>query len=182
MKAIFESILFSWQQCHTGAKVKNDCAPKYCISGKSNVSGGNVEMGARGRYIGRRAILSQLPHQREREREGGGLFMPHSDTQPSFNQTYKTKQTKPNQTKPNLQNWPNQIIITQLERGGAHSNSNSSSPTKLNQSRTIEWQQCHDMTSLKTIFSFIHIGAGFASIQHLTYQISFLGPNCKLRL
>ena len=31
---------------------------------KSNVSWGNVEMGARGRYIGRRAILSQLPHQR----------------------------------------------------------------------------------------------------------------------
>ena len=117
MKAIFESILFSWQQCHTGAKVKNDCAPKYCISGKSNVSGGNVEMGARGRYIGRRAILSQLPHQRERER-GGGLFMPHSDTQPSFNQTYKTKQTKPNQTKPTKLTKPNNHNATR-ERGGS---------------------------------------------------------------
>ena len=180
MKAIFESILFSWQQCHTGAKVKNDCAPKYCISGKSNVSGGNVEMGARGRYIGRRAILSQLPHQREREREGGDSSCHTVILNPAS--IRPTKLSKPNQTKPNLQNWPNQIIITQLERGGAHSNSNSSSPTKLNQSRTIEWQQCHDMTSLKTIFSFIHIGAGFASIQHLTYQISFLGPNCKLRL
>ena len=58
--------------------------------GESNVSGGNVEMGARGRYIGRRAILSQLPHQRE---GGRGTHA---------TQRYST-QTKPNHLNPSKQ-------------------------------------------------------------------------------
>ena len=149
MKAIFESILFSWQQCHTGAKVKNDCAPKYCISGKSNVSGGNVEMGARGRYIGRRAILSQLPHQREREREGGDsschtVILNPASIRPT--KLSKPNQTKPNQTKPTKLTKPNNHNATR-ERGGSQQlkfeQPNQTKPITYHRMTTMSW---HDVT------------------------------------
>ena len=110
------------------AKVQKDvsCKCKKYAKCKSNVSGGNVEMGARGRYIGRRAILSQLPHQ-QREREGEGGLMPHRDTRLNSNQTKPTKQTTPiwqniySKTKPNS-TLPNQSYRTCLtrEREGNH--------------------------------------------------------------
>ena len=84
---------------------------------------------------------------REREREGeGGLFMPHSDTQPSFNQTYKTKQTKPNQTKPTKLTKPNNHNATR-ERGGSQQlkfeQPNQTKPITYHRMTTMSW---HDVT------------------------------------